>query len=105
MTDRPPRPNLPDLVYSWIQSNPKQAAYAAAMAAEEAEQEFGLLADWLTSLLQKGQSCWPYPPLRFAELMSLSTLRRELGGSTTSHQDILTLGAWLRGPTGGHSHV
>lgn len=81
MTDEPaPRSVLLDEIYIWLQSNPRQMALALAtvtgtdVLTADAHAE---LKDWLTSLLvQSGH--WLFPPLLFAELTSLSSLRQRV---------------------------
>jgi len=81
-----------DLFHSWLQSNPRQHGYAIGLAAkDELPVSLELLTDWADSLLRQGAPCWPFPPLRFAELMSLSTLRRDLRWGPLTEQDIIVL--------------
>jgi hypothetical protein len=81
-----------DLFHTWLQSNPPQLVNAVTMVVREsAPDSLELLADWVTSLTERGVACWPFPALRFAELMSLSSLRRELKGTVLTERDIAVL--------------
>lgn len=69
---------LVDEVYSWLESNPGQMGMALTMVAAGdsfVSDVHAELKDWLTQLLTRGGH-WAFPPLRYAELTSLSSLRR-----------------------------
>ncbi len=81
MTEDPcPRSALLDEIYTWLESNPRQMALAHRVVADPdslSAEIHAELKDWLTALItQNGH--WLFPPLRFGELMSLSTLRRRV---------------------------
>lgn len=72
------QPRLVDEVYSWLESNPAQMGMALTMVTDGGSFVSDIhaeLKDWLNPLLTRGGH-WAFPPLRYAELTSLSSLRR-----------------------------